>query len=269
MAEPARPINGTTKKAARSPAIPVYLLIESHLKGLIEAGGGRTEPLPPEPDLAIAFGVSRMTVRQAYQRLVSAGLVVRYRGLGSFVTGHVFEEMPIRGAPDFQSWIVQGDMGTGRRVLEHALIAPPPEVAKAFGLKRGAKVVFVQLLRFKNGVACIDRRYVPAALHASLTRERLERSSLLVSLVELGYEVAAGQIEIDAHRASREEAGMLGIKVGEPVLERRVSFSDPSGQCIVVGDSRYPSGNAYTFRIDFRQVGDVRRDQKPHYVQAM
>ncbi len=57
-------------------------------------------PLPPAPDLAVEFNVSRMTVRHAYQRLVSAGAVVRYCGLGSFVPGHVFEELPLQGIPN-------------------------------------------------------------------------------------------------------------------------------------------------------------------------
>jgi GntR family transcriptional regulator len=245
------------KKPSSKKATHAYLKIEAHLNALIGNGSGRTEPLPTEPDLATEFGVSRMTVRQAYQRLVSAGKVVRHRGLGSFVTGHVVEEMPIDGAPDFQSWIVRGETGTGRRVLERALVRAPAIVAKAFGLKRGSKVTYIQLLRFKNGVPCLDARYVPASLHGSLTRERLERTSLLQSMAEAGYEVAAGQVEIDAHRASRGEAAMLGIKFGEPVLERRVAFSDPKGNCIVFGDSRYPSGNAYTFRIDFHQVRDA------------
>lgn len=257
------------KKSTRDSGTPAYQRIEAHLRALITKGAGRSEPLPAEPDLATEFGVSRMTVRQAYQRLVSAGVVVRYRGIGSFVTGHVFEELPIEGMPDFQSWIVRGDMGTGRRVLQYALVTAPPEVAKAFGLRRAARVTYLQLLRFKNGVPCLDTRYMPAELHAVLSSEQLGRSSLLQSMVGVGYEVSSGQVEIDAHRATREEANLLGIKQGEPVLERRVMFMNPQGRCIVLGDSRYPSGDAYTFRIDFGHGSPSARAGRLNYINAL
>ncbi|MHB1630584.1 MAG: LacI family DNA-binding transcriptional regulator [Bacilli bacterium] len=43
------------------------------------------DALPKELDLAKSFGVSRITVKRAMQKLVSDGLVVRHRGKGSFV----------------------------------------------------------------------------------------------------------------------------------------------------------------------------------------
>ena len=46
-----------------------YRRIERHLRGLIAAGAGREEPLPTETELAQEFGVSRMTVRQAFNAL--------------------------------------------------------------------------------------------------------------------------------------------------------------------------------------------------------
>jgi GntR family transcriptional regulator len=246
---------------------PLYQRIEAHLRTLIEAGKGRAEPLPAEPELAAEFGVSRMTVRQAYQRLVSTGAVVRYRGQGSFATGHVVESMPIEGVPDFQSWIVRGETATDRRVLELTLVAAPTDVAKEFGLGRRARVTYVRLIRVRNGVRCVDTRYLPAALHGVLTVARLERASMLQTMRDLGYEVASGRVEIDAHHASEQDARMLGTLPGEPVLERRVAFSDPLGRCIVVGNSRYPGGDAYTFRVDFRQAGaaSVEESRPPRH----
>ena len=253
-----RPLSRLVKDGAEGPA---YRRIEAHLTALIAQGQGRTEPLPAEPELAAEFGVSRMTARQAYQRLVSSGVVVRYRGLGSFVTGHHVEELPVEGAPDFDAWIVRGERGAGRRVLKRAVITAPADVARTFELPAAGKVLHVQVLRFKNGVPCLDTRFVRASLRGALTRERLEKASLLQSIVEEGYEVAEGEISIDAHRASGEEASMLGIKIGDPVLERRVAFRDRSGRCIVFGNSRYPGGDAYTFRVNFYRARGERANR--------
>ncbi len=176
--------------------------------------------------------------------------------------------MPIEGAPDFQSWILDGESGTSRRLLNLALIPATAEIAKAFGLSRREKITFIQVLRFKNGVPCLDIRYVPAAVHRALGGRRLEHSSLLQAMVDLGYEVAAGQVEIDAHRASPEDAVKLGVKLGEPVLERRVRFTDSKGKCIVYGHSRYPSGNVYTFRVDFHHSPKGVPAERKKYVQT-
>ena len=68
--------------------IPMYRMIEEDLLGQIERGDlPRSSQLPSETALAEQYGVSRMTVRQALDRLESARLGVRQHGIGSFVAG--------------------------------------------------------------------------------------------------------------------------------------------------------------------------------------
>lgn len=229
---------------------PAYLVIEKHLHSLIAAGGGRDAPLPAEPELAMKFKVSRMTARQAYQRLANAGVIVRRRGIGSFVASPYTEELPVMGTPDFSAWIA--GKGTTRRIHAYELAVPPAEVARAMRVKPGAKVTYLHRERDVNGVLSIDTRYMPAEIFRRAGRSELERESILKLLNAAGFEIAAGQLEINAHRASAEEAKRLGIKAGHPVLERRLAYNDPDGRCVLVGTSRYPAGGAYTFRFQFQ-----------------
>src|SRR5690348_1123160 len=60
-------------------------VLRAHLEGLIDAELGPDERLPAERDLALQFGVSRMTVRQALDRLERERRVYRVRGAGTFV----------------------------------------------------------------------------------------------------------------------------------------------------------------------------------------
>lgn len=61
-------------------------LIATRLRRMIEEGDYRRgEPLPPERNLAEAFGVSRGTIRKALARIEEAGLVIRRVGSGTFV----------------------------------------------------------------------------------------------------------------------------------------------------------------------------------------
>jgi len=249
---------GTEKAKAlskRKTRVPAYREIEQHLQSLIRAGGGRSHPLPAEPELAAKFKVSRMTARQAYQRLVNTGVIVRYPGVGTFVTGHVFEALPIHGVPDFSAWIRAGTETT-RRVLNYSVVSAPPNVARAMNLPPSARVTHLERLRIINGVPSLDTRYMPAAVHARISKEDIERTSLVKSLIQNGFAVASGHVEIDAHAATASEAQKLGITVGHPVLERRLVFSAADGQRLIIGTSRYPGGKAYTFRVQFNGVGD-------------
>src|SRR5689334_4720882 len=65
---------------------PLYAQVARDLAAHVRAGtlpsGAR---LPPEPALAQAYGVNRLTVREALISLTRQGLVRRVQGVGSFV----------------------------------------------------------------------------------------------------------------------------------------------------------------------------------------
>jgi DNA-binding LacI/PurR family transcriptional regulator/DNA-binding transcriptional regulator YhcF (GntR family) len=79
----------------RSP-LPIYHQIAAQVRGLIEGGKLRPrERLPAEMDVSKALGISPMTARQAYTRLVEDGLLYRRHGKGTFVS-----ENPCPRKPD-------------------------------------------------------------------------------------------------------------------------------------------------------------------------
>src|SRR5580704_11092218 len=76
----------TERPLDRNSPIPLYFQIAENLKQAITDGTLKPgDRLDNELDLTERLGVSRPTVRQAVQRLVDQGLVVRRRGLGTVV----------------------------------------------------------------------------------------------------------------------------------------------------------------------------------------
>lgn len=69
----------------KSSAIPLYFQIKQALLDIIKHHEDEGQPLPPETGLARQYGVSIMTVRQAFAELVNEGVVRRIPGKGTFV----------------------------------------------------------------------------------------------------------------------------------------------------------------------------------------
>src|SRR3954453_21451580 len=70
----------------RASGEPLYAQVARDLATQVRRGAmaaGRR--LPPEPALARAYGVNRLTVREALTSLTRQGLVRRVQGVGSFV----------------------------------------------------------------------------------------------------------------------------------------------------------------------------------------
>lgn len=65
----------------------MHVRVRETLAARIASGHYRAgEMIPPEMELCTEFGVSRITIRQAFEVLVRDGLVERFRGRGTFVT---------------------------------------------------------------------------------------------------------------------------------------------------------------------------------------
>ncbi|WP_067183860.1 GntR family transcriptional regulator [Microtetraspora niveoalba] len=114
--------------------VPLYLQVERDLQQRIDEGewraGGR---LPTEEELGKAYGVSRVTVRQALARLVDRGALVREQGRGTFVRDTSLTA-GARGVTSFTAELADLGHTSGGRVLEQDVVtaeeaALPPEMA--------------------------------------------------------------------------------------------------------------------------------------------
>lgn len=211
---------------------PAHRQIENHFASAIASGtltpGDR---LPTEREVCEMFGVSRMTVRQALQSLERSGSVVRRKGRtgGTFVA-----EVPIdRDLSTLTSlWQKLREQGheTEMRVLSNRLCVPTSAAAVALGLSPDDAGVEITRVRLADARALsIERSILPAATFASLVQMSLDRS--LFDLLEEQFSIYAEQVvtRVRAVLAAKEDAAILGVDVGSPLIELENIAHTPEG----------------------------------------
>lgn len=232
---------------AASP-MPLYRQLELALRRSIEAR--QVEPgdaLPPERDVAAQLGVSRITVRKAFDALVSEGFLSRRQGAGTFVTKRVeknfskltsfTEDMLARGLRPHSEWLSRSET------------AVSPEEAILLGLSPGARVFRFNRVRYADGVAmALEYATVPAGF---IEGPEAVDASLYESLARNGNQPTRVLQRLRATLFTAEQAAILGVAEGDAglLIERR-GFA-ASGQ-LVESTRSYYRGDAYDFVAELK-----------------
>jgi GntR family transcriptional regulator len=205
---------------------PLYQQIKALLLRSLQAGEWQPgQVIPSEAELAARFKVSQGTVRKAIDELAAENLLLRRQGKGTFVSTHDEEQTRyrfLRLAPD-----AGGLPNLARRLLHCRRMRSTAEVAQALDLAAAEPVIEVRrLLLDGDRPVVLDDLWLPGALFAGLTAEVMGQwRGPLYRLFELQFSVRMIRAEekIRAVAAGREEAELLGVAVGAPLLlvERR------------------------------------------------
>ncbi len=227
--------------------IPKYLQLREILLDLIEEAAPRADaPIPSERDLARQYGLSRMTVRAAVDRLASEGRLTRIQGKGTF-TARQKIEMRLR-LESFTDDMRARGMAGGARVLSRRVIRAPARVARVLGVAPGSRVHLIERLRTADGEPmAVERSHIPAALAPGLSDIPLSGRSLYTVLGErFGIVLDRGEQTIEAGLAGPGDAALLGLGEGSAVLLlQRWSFAGRT--CVELTVSTY-RGDRYRLR---------------------
>lgn len=227
--------------------VPLYHQAARILEEAIEDGRlPRGSKLESEVELAEQFRISRPTMRAAIRLLVDKGLLVRRRGIGTMVA-----PKPVRRVVALTSLyddLKEAGREPRTRVLKLEEAACSPEVAEQLGLEPGAPVLRFERLRFAGSdpIACM-RNVVPAGL-LEIEKEDLERTGLYEVFRNSGISPHVATQQVGAQKAGDEEAEMLEIALGDPVLTMNRVAYDTNGRPIEYGCHRYPA-ESYWFEM--------------------
>lgn len=213
------------------------------------------DALPSDADLCEEFAVSRMTARNAMQRLADEGLVLRVPGRGSFVAAPPTHRRADR-LLTFSREMERRGRRPSSRVLAREIRPSSAAEAVALGLEVGEPVVALRRLRCADTepiaieTAILVRGTGPVVMGADL-----EQGSLHDALARGGYHLRRGTATIAAAQATPEDVRLLGLAKGDALLVERRVIKDIHGRPIEATESRYPA-DRYALDILF----DVERE---------
>lgn len=198
---------------------PLYQQLKEIIEGEIETGKWEpNEKIPSENELGAQYNLSRMTVRGVISELVNEGKLYRVQGKGTFVADKIETVSPsyvgIREQLEKMGYQVK------TKIVACEETPCGKTAAKNLKLRVGQTVYMVKRVRsIKDGPISYHISYIKKEYGKDLSPELLEQEQLCVVLNEK-FGLVRSRVEetLETVLASGEEAEMLGIEEGHPLL---------------------------------------------------
>lgn len=225
-------------------------------KGLYGPAGA----LESEAALGRMFAVSRITVRKALDLLREEGIVTSRKGSGWSVAVDPVRQI-LGTFPTVEASLRDDGVAFRRRVLEFGFLAAPPDVAGPLEVAAGDEVLRVRRLNFADDHAFdLVTTWVPADLGGPLSRSDVESHGVFGSLRRHGVALVDIRQSITASLAADEEAGLLEVVAGSPILVLDQVTTGEDGAPVKFSEHRYP---AHRVHLEVRFPGAAATAEPP------
>lgn len=237
-----------------SSSLPLYIQIREALRAKILDGTyAAQERLPSEHEMIDAFGVSRITVRQAMNDLQKEGLLFKVHGKGAFVAmPKVSQElMQLQGFGEAMQ--LQGHEAHSV-VFGLATVQGSDLACAKLGIAAGSAVTEIKRVRYLNrDPVSVDHSWVRHEVGARLTEKNLCEKDLFFLLEnELQQPLHSADLEIEATSADADVARRLKVAHDAPILRiERLTFA-AEALPLVFEYLHYPAGR-FRYRMKIRR----------------
>ena len=213
-----------------------YRLIADELRVRVQSGVyGAGRLLPSEAELGTEFDASRVTIRRALETLREDGLVDARQGFGWFVAAAPLQQT-LGQLVTIEAQLSDSGIRPERQILEFAFEKASRHVQMVLGAEQ---VLRVKRLNLADGEPfALVTVWCRADLGQHLSRADVERSPFY-ELLEVPLKGATQTIGADA--ASPENAKLLGIPVGSPVLRCTRITTDTDGRAVLLSEHVFPA----------------------------
>lgn len=212
--------------ASSIPPIAAYLRIEQDIRILIDSGAVRAgDRIPTEDELCDRYGVAKMTVRQGLSRLVASGVLIRRRGIGTFVAAPKIERAGNR-LLGFEEDARAHGVQPSTEVMAKNWVDATPDEAETLGLSPNVQVLRIDRLRRTDGEPiALNTILLPPVIGRLLEHLDFGRSLYALAAEALGQPVAYADQRVEAVTADRNQAALLRVADGSALLRvQRVTY---------------------------------------------
>src|SRR5918999_3661395 len=213
----------------RSGPLPRYYQLKELVRAKVRSGEWPPgTAIPSERELSDLYGISRMTARHSITELVHEGLLYREQGRGTFVARPRIAQQLLR-LTGFSEDMQARQRRPGAKVLGAELWPADQPTADRLQLKPGHPVVRLRRLRLADAEPlALETAVVSFFGCERLLEDDLARCSLY-DLLESKYHqrLLEAEQEVEADAAGADEAALLALAPGDPVLRtRRLTYGE-------------------------------------------
>lgn len=218
----------TQTTIGRDNPLPLYYQLKMQMMEQIATGElVEGQILPSEHMFMKTYGISRATIRQAFNELVNEGLLERKQGVGTFVA-HKKIQPEINKLTSFSEDMLARGLQPGSMVLKVENLVPPSYVREGLGLAPDQSVWSVYRLRLGNNEPIgTQHLYIPPWI--TIDPADLLNLVSYYKLIEekFGVKLARGKETLTAKNATQREAELLHTEPGRPLLTiNRIAYDE-------------------------------------------
>jgi GntR family transcriptional regulator len=219
----------------------VYTQIADELRTQITAGALRPgDDVPTEAELAEKWHTSRGPIRNALAALRSEGLIETSRGRPARVVARKANQAVDVSVP-FTRWARELGVTPGAQTQELSL-RRAGDMAPALGVDPDDTIVSVVRLRLLEGrPTMLERLAYTEVVGRRLFEVDLDEVSITEHLTSVGHPIVSLQHVIDAVAADDQDAALLRVPRGTPILRLSRTSRDADGRIFEASEDRYLS----------------------------
>jgi len=218
--------------ALNSGPLPLYYQLAQDLRTQITSKKLKPgDPLPTEERLCEQYAVSRITVRRAVDDLINENLVVRRRGVGTFVgSAQTTRSVSLVGSL-YEA--LSYPKGISIEVLRRNVNPTPNWVAETLQIREKAKVYCCEVLsRCGKTPFGATKFYFPVNIGQRIPFDELSGENPVARLVEtvIGEPVVRAEQIVEPCVADASLAKALSVTKGTPLLNVLRTYYSASGK---------------------------------------